>query len=972
MGVSEGDELPLYCVSRILVVDNAPREEYFSHLVAEHLSCLAGAERVWLIHAVRRSYLTMLYHVVVLNALGRTFICSLFIACVLCAAGAMPARAQGDVDEHTLLLLHFENSLIGAQGETASSSGVTFESGIAGQGVFLDGFDTLSYQTTDNFNMSAGTIEFWVKPRWNSVSPFRRDFVTLGPASAPQLAVFRSVSGPLRFVIGADDSEAGKAGGVVWNSNQWHYIAVTWTIPGRMIIYIDGIERANYPSSAQDLLSPLPGQLNVGSGGNRDTASVAVIDELRISDVARTPGEIAARYASFNSIKSLSLKVVTQNLWKTWRIKPTLTADTNLGSLLIPSTAATWSSSNPGVATVNAAGEIVGNGAGTAVLTATYEGAQGSVNVNVRAPALEPRVEVASDYLATPAAGALYEMPVVILRYLPTADGANLDVAWAPDYFSLNPIPLTQLEQNLNKYDQIIKFMLEEGSRFRGYGSQSPPPSLGYRVVAVITVYEPSPPGKSKVGPGGMLLYDANWFQIFERFNLKSYIEGMGVKEVWYYTGGVQPNIPSYDPAIHPPENMREGWESNMSSPTTGDISNSNRDNSDLPIYDHTYIVYFRNIRRLDPTTIHGDGHQLESMLADANFRQDGNTQLLWQKFAGLTPDGDWQRGRCGDVHHPPNALDDYDYGNFTPYDSDIMDWRPDGGGQVRPFSAETLLNTPYRFPNDFLEPSPLESFWHIFWRQSWPGRGNTIQYGSNRLTNWWQFVGDWDAATRAGLGLYEPASCGFSLSGAGQSFAAAGGAGEVSVTAGSGCRWLATSNAPWIKITSGDTSANGNSKVNFSVATNDGRFRSATLVLAGQPFTVTQAPGLAPALFTEEASPKALALDSVTLVRDPFSVLTGHNFSQDQRRRVALFTTNAELLPGENVSALKVLAEDSQHRVFPLTVEYVGRVPGYDWLTQINVKLPDELENAGDVSLSINLRGLSSNKAMLSIGPSP
>jgi uncharacterized protein (TIGR03437 family) len=66
------------------------------------------------------------------------------------------------------------------------------------------------------------------------------------------------------------------------------------------------------------------------------------------------------------------------------------------------------------------------------------------------------------------------------------------------------------------------------------------------------------------------------------------------------------------------------------------------------------------------------------------------------------------------------------------------------------------------------------------------------------------------------------------------------------------------------------------------------------------------------------------------------------------------------------------VLAEDAQHGVFPLTVEYVGRVPGYDWLTQINVKLPDELENAGDVSLSINLRGLSSNKAMLSIGPSP
>lgn len=917
----------------------------------------------------------MLHQAAVPNVFERTFIRLLFVVCMLSVAGATPVRAQGGADEHTLLLLHFDNSLNGEQGETPErSSGLTFESGVFGQGVFIDNFDLLDYAATGNFNMPAGTIEFWVKPRWGSFDGLQRTFLSAGPffgSPGERLSIFKTQNGPLRFVIGNDDSEAGRVSGVGWNPNQWHHVAVTWTIPGRMITYIDGVERLNHSSSAQDLLATPPPMLSLTTGDIRSTPN-AVFDELRVSDVARTPQEIAARYSAAVIFNSLSLKVVTRTLWKTWRIKPTLTAETNRGTVFVPSNVAQWSSTNHGVATVNAAGEIVGVAAGSAVLTATYEGVQASVAVNVRAPALAPRIETAGDYLSTPAVGALYEMPVVILRYLPTADGLNLDVAWAPDFYSLNPIPLAQLEQNLNQYDQIIKFMLEEGSRFRGYGSQSPPPSLGYRVVAVITVYEPSPPGKSKVGPGGMLLYDADWFQVFERFNLRSYIEGLGVKEVWYYMGGVQPNIPSYDPTIHPPENMREGWESNMSSPTTGDISNSDRDNTDLPVYDHTYILHYRNIRRLDPVTIHGDGHQLESMLTHVNLRQDGNRQLLWEKFAGLTANDDWQRGRCGDVHHPPNALDHYDYGNFTPYDSDIMDWRPDGGGQVRPFSARTLLDTPYRFPNDFLGPSPIESLWHVFWRQSIPGRGNVIPYGSNRLTNWWQFVGDWDAAMRAGLGLYEPGACGFSLSGAGQGFAAAGGAGEVNVTAGTGCRWLASSNAPWIKITSGDTSANGNSRVNFSVAPNDGHFRSATLVVAGQPFTIMQAPALAPALFTEEASLKALALDSVTLVRDPFSVLTEHNFSQDQRRRVTLFAADAQLLPGENVSALTVLAEDSQHRVFPLTVEYVGRVPGYDWLTQITVRLPDELENAGDVSLSIRLRGLSSLKATLSIERSP
>ena len=82
------------------------------------------------------------------------------------------------------------------------------------------------------------------------------------------------------------------------------------------------------------------------------------------------------------------------------------------------------------------------------------------------------------------------------------------------------------------------------------------------------------------------------------------------------------------------------------------------------------------------------------------------------------------------------------------------------------------------------------------------------------------------------------------------------------------------------------------------------------------------------------------------------------------------LFAANADLLPGENVSAITVQAEDAQHRLFPLPVEFVGQVPGFDWLTQINVKLPDGLANAGDVWLTISLRGLASNRALINIGP--
>ena len=630
----------------------------------------------------------------ILSAPGHNGVrCSILISILL--SGVISASAQSDVDANTLLLLRFENTLNGEQGETpVQNVGVSFESGVLGQGILVDGSDLLQYATAGNFNMPAGTIEFWMKPRWGNFDNNQRVFFSLGFGPNSDFVLFKDRASNFRFIINADDSEANHFSFDFWTAIQWHHIAITWTVPGRMITYIDGIERINHASTSQDVLSPIPSSLNIGSRSVQNNLQPnVVIDELRISNIARTPAEIKARRLDALTIQNLSINLVTRDLWKTWRIPVTIRANTNMGTVSIPVTPSTLSSSDPSVLMVTADGQIVGVGPGTAQLTATFNDVHASLSINVHAPLLEPRIQTISNYLATPAEGALYEMPVVILRYLPTADGQNLDVAWAPDFASLNPIPLVQLEQTLDLYDPIVKFMLEEGSRFRAYGSQTSAPSLGYRVAAIITVYEPPPPGKPNF-QSGFTLYDAEWFQIFERFGMRDYVNKMGVKEVWMYWGGVQPNIPSYDPAIHPPENMREGWESNMSSSITGDISNSNRDNTDLPIYDRSYIVYKRNIRRLDPGTIHPDGHQLESMFDYVDRRQTGNTELFWQRFVGFSATGPWQRGRSGDTHHPPNANADYEYQNFEPFDSDIMDWKPDGG-QTPPLQRRDFRKRP-------------------------------------------------------------------------------------------------------------------------------------------------------------------------------------------------------------------------------------------------------------------------------------
>jgi hypothetical protein len=142
----------------------------------------------------------------------------------------------------------------------------------------------------------------------------------------------------------------------------------------------------------------------------------------------------------------------------------------------------------------------------------------------------------------------------------------------------------------------------------------------------------------------------------------------------------------------------------------------------------------------------------------------------------------------------------------------------------------------------------------------------------------------------------------------------------------------------------------------------------SNVLVITVQAPTPTPEPPSAPVILTEEGTGRGVAVDSVTLTRDPLQVVTANNFSPDRRDRVTFFAGNVDLMPGEPASVVTAQAEDAGQRVYPLSVEYVGKVPDMGWLTQIVVKLPDALSHAGDVSLSINLRGVSSKKVTIRI----
>lgn len=132
--------------------------------------------------------------------------------------------------------------------------------------------------------------------------------------------------------------------------------------------------------------------------------------------------------------------------------------------------------------------------------------------------------------------------------------------------------------------------------------------------------------------------------------------------------------------------------------------------------------------------------------------------------------------------------------------------------------------------------------------------------------------------------------------------------------------------------------------------------------------FTASVTPGV-PVLISEADSTRAVALDSVLWLRDPFSLDSPVPWRTERRTRVMLFAMNLELLAGEDISIVTADAEDASHRIYPLVVESVGRVPGSYWLSNVTIRLNDEMGDPGDVLVRIRLRGVSSNRVRLGIG---
>ncbi len=357
-----------------------------------------------------------------------------------------------------------------------------------------------------------------------------------------------------------------------------------------------------------------------------------------------------------------------------------------------------------------------------------------------------PRMLEVSSYLATPAAGYTQLMPVVLVTHIPTQDGITLDLSEA-NY------PYRPPEWNNNSVEDLIdyietintrqKFILEEMSRFRGYKNASNNPYLGYQIVAHFIFYEPLPL-ETRTNPFDPAQQMVDFAALMSKIDGQRWVDTESVREFWfnnYFNAKFQ------------------FWESNMSSPATGDISNSDRFNGDLPVYDKSYVIYGTNYHRTQAEAVHNHGHQIEVMLDYVDRLHSGTSDLFWGEFVGVPnfPGPAMIPGRCGWTHQPPNTTIDYGYLDQTLVDVDCEDWKPDGTGMKTSVNSAYFETLSYAWPDGIVDiPQKAESQFYIWWGQNMPGDQNTIPYIGTTMENWWKIIGDWDSAIANQTKLYQ------------------------------------------------------------------------------------------------------------------------------------------------------------------------------------------------------------------------
>lgn len=201
--------------------------------------------------------------------------------------------AQTAIDRHTTFMASFDESpkadFCAGDWRAGFRGEAELVEGKVGRALALGRRQGLTYNADDTINLTAGTIEFWLRwtedlagPQKLRVMGFttskQGNYVNFNKIAANRLGM--PVKGGPKDDFTWQRVDVDPTG---WELGSWHHIAGTWE-GGVTRLYVDGKLVAERTGGAG--LIEAPAAFSVGPGP-------LVIDELRISSIARSPDEIA-------------------------------------------------------------------------------------------------------------------------------------------------------------------------------------------------------------------------------------------------------------------------------------------------------------------------------------------------------------------------------------------------------------------------------------------------------------------------------------------------------------------------------------------------------------------------------------------------------------------------------------------------------------------------------------------------------
>src|SRR6185369_11633135 len=141
--------------------------------------------------------------------------------------------------------------------------------------------------------------------------------------------------------------------------------------------------------------------------------------------------------------------------------------------------------------------------------------------------------------------------------------------------------------------------------------------------------------------------------------------------------------------------------------------------------------------------------------------------------------------------------------------------------------------------------------------------------------------------------------------------------------------------------------------------------FRTTTFVAPNGDRAANLEP-VPPTLLTVTGSDHAAAVELTQFVTGPFPITTTLLSEGRNRTRIIVFGTDLGLLPGEDVEAVTAEAVDAAGVSYPLRVEFIRPLPDLPQVYQIVLRLNRELEDSGEVLVTVSVHGLTSNKVRI------